>query len=159
MIRAIISDFSRTLLFPKDKTYEGSLNQLYKDVKQKEGFKFFEYFEWNQSLEEFYEKLLLEKKIDIYIFTTEKIQEDPEVYPFTQRIFSDVFTVEDTNNLTKDNAEAYRLLALRLELKPEEVLFIDDSEINITAARSAGLNVIQYRNISRLTNDFNKINS
>ncbi len=159
MIKAIISDFSRTLLFPKDKSYEGSLNQLYKDLKQKDGFKFFDYFEWNQLLEEFYEKLLLEKKIDIYIFTTEKIQEDPEVYPYTQRIFSDVFTVEDTNNLTKDNPEAYKLLTTRLELRPEEILFIDDSDVNITAARSAGLNVIQYRNISRLINDFNKINS
>ena len=120
MIKAIISDFSRTLLFPKDKTYEGSLNQLYKELKEKDGFKFFDYFEWNQLLEEFYEKLLLEKKIDVYIFTTEKIQEDPEVYPYTQRIFSDVFTVEDTNNLTKDNSEAYELLTDKLELRPEE---------------------------------------
>lgn len=159
MIKAIISDFSRTLLFPKDNAYQGSLNQLYKDLKQKDGFKFFDYFEWNQLLEEFYEKLLLVKKIDIYIFTTEKIQEDPEVYPYTQRIFSDVFTVEDTNNLTKDNSEAYKLLTAKLELKPEEVLFIDDSEVNINAAKSVGLNVIQYRNMARLINDFNKINS
>lgn len=157
MIKAIISDFSRTLLFPKDKTYEGSLNQLYKELKEKDGFKFFDYFEWNQLLEEFYEKLLLEKKIDVYIFTTEKIQEDPEVYPYTQRIFSDVFTVEDTNNLTKDNSEAYELLTDKLELRPEEILFIDDSENNLTAARSAGLNVIQYKNLPRLINDFSKL--
>lgn len=102
MIKAIISDFSRTLLFPKDTTYQGSLNELYRQVKENSDFKFFNYFVWNQPMHDYYEKLMIEKQLSLYIFTTDKIQEDPEVVPFTQDIYSDVLTVRDVNGLNKD---------------------------------------------------------
>jgi hypothetical protein len=34
MIKAIVSDFSRVLLFPKDKNYQDSLNALHKQLSQ-----------------------------------------------------------------------------------------------------------------------------
>ena len=48
-------------------------------------------------------------------------------------------------------------LQINQNLDQRKILFIDDSENNLTAARSAGLNVIQYKNLPRLINDFSKL--
>jgi methionine salvage enolase-phosphatase E1 len=156
MIKAIISDFSRTLLFPKDTTYTGSLNQLYRDVKDKPGFSFFDYFVWNKDLEELYKGILLKDRIKTYIFTTDKIQEDPTMFPYTQTNFAGVFAVKDANGIAKDNPEAYKLLSFRIEVQTNEIVFVDDSDINLEAAKKAGINTIKYKNIPQVAVDLEK---
>jgi HAD superfamily hydrolase (TIGR01509 family) len=156
MIKAIVSDFSRTLLFPKDENYQGSLNELYKSVKEKPGFSFFDNFVWNKQLASFYEKQL-DNKIDLYIFTTETIQEDPAVLPFTQSIFKDVLNVKALGGTPKDDPETYKQLAKKIGVNPEEIAFVDDSDVNISAAKQAGLNTITYKNVAQVETDFIKL--
>ncbi len=43
------------------------------------------------------------------------------------------------NKLNKTQSLAYTALMKRYKLKPEEVVFIDDREINLVAARAAGI--------------------
>lgn len=159
MLKAILSDFSRTLLFPKDASYQESLNKLYSTVKETKDFNFFDHFTWNQELEDFYADLSLKMDISINIFTTETIQEDPALENILCRTFSNIFKVSDINGLKKDNPAAYIKICSLLDLKPEEVLFIDDSMVNIKAAEEAGLMVMQYTSVATLKNKLLKTSS
>lgn len=47
--------------------------------------------------------------------------------------------------IAKPDHSIYRLAAERLDLPPEECLFIDDLEGNVTAAREVGMTAVHYR--------------
>jgi hypothetical protein len=157
MIKAVVSDFSRTLLFPMDSAYEGSLNALYREHKSSPDFKFFDYFVWNRELKEFYEENFATRGIPVHIFTTENYQEDPEIQPYTQLMFASVLAVKDLDGSPKDNPVTYLKLAAKLEVQPEEILFVDDSDVNINAAKESGLQTIKYKNMTQVTTDFQTI--
>lgn len=141
MIKAILFDFSRTLLNAKDLQYRDSLNGLYKRISQQERFNSLDHFEFNQKLLDF--AAGLKDKYSLYIFTTGTIQNDVHLKSFTDHIFNKIFTVEEVGFL-KNNSEAYKVLAQELSLQPEEILFIDDTEENIKAAGEAGFKTIQF---------------
>ena len=46
--------------------------------------------------------------------------------------------------MRKPDSEIYEFVCKNLDVLPDEVLFIDDSEKNISAAKEAGLNVIHF---------------
>jgi epoxide hydrolase-like predicted phosphatase len=46
----------------------------------------------------------------------------------------------------KPDPEAYRIIAQRLEVAPEECVFIDDQERNVSAAEAQGMTGVHYRN-------------
>lgn len=48
--------------------------------------------------------------------------------------------------LRKPDPRIYRLVCERLEVRPEEAIFIDDMAVNVEGARLAGLYAIQYIN-------------
>lgn len=48
-------------------------------------------------------------------------------------------------SLAKPDHQVYRLAAERLSLPPEQCLFIDDAERNVTAAREVGMTSVHYR--------------
>jgi len=73
MIKAIVSDFSRVLLFPKDKSYQGSLNALHKELSEKPSYNALDFFELNVGLLDFYKSL--KDRIPVYIFTSDVIQD------------------------------------------------------------------------------------
>lgn len=141
MIKALISDVSRVLLFPKDKNYQGSLNGLHKDTLGRPSYKFFDYFELNVELLNYYKSL--QNKLDLYIFTSESIQDAPELQPHWNGVFTKIFSALKMNTNKKD-PNAYRMLITDINLKPEEVIYIDDNAENIQAASSVGLQTIQY---------------
>lgn len=150
MIKAILFDFSRTLLNAKDPQYADSLNGLYKRISQQEGFNSLDHFEFNQKLLDF--AVELKEKYDLYIFTTGTIQDDMHLKRFTDGVFKRVFTVEEVG-FPKDNSEAYTVIAKELSLLPEEILFTDDTEKNIKAAEEAGLKTIQFISQEQVIND------
>ena len=49
-------------------------------------------------------------------------------------------------NCSKPSEEIYKKMLLQGNMNPQEVLFIDDSEKNIAAARKAGINVLKVAN-------------
>ncbi|HSA83272.1 MAG TPA: HAD-IA family hydrolase [Patescibacteria group bacterium] len=150
MIKAIIFDFSRVLLNARDKKYTDSLNALYKKLSQSENFTSLEHFEFNQKLLDF--ATGLKEKIGLYIFTTGAIQEDIYFKPILAGIFKWIFTVEEVG-FPKNNSEAYKVIAKKLSLEPEEILFIDDTEENVTAASEASLKTVHFVSTDQVIND------
>jgi hypothetical protein len=72
MVKVIISDFSRVLLFPVDKGYLGSLNSLNNELlKSDSNYDFTHHFTLNIELLCYYQTL----GMPVYIFTSVRIQE------------------------------------------------------------------------------------
>ena len=141
MITTIIFDFSRTLLFPKDKTYTGKLNPLYKSIIQGRDYSFFEYFSLNQELVEYVKHL--KGRYRLAVFTTDIIQNDPAIKPILEENFSDIFVANDLG-IDKKDPSCYTHLARILKERPENILLIDDTKEKIVAAKKAGLQTIQF---------------
>lgn len=151
MIKAIIFDFGRVLLLPKDKNYSGKLNPLYEEKKNQADFRFFDYFQLNEELLKLIE-FNLKGKFGLYVFTTGSIQDAPEVKSRVRSIFSRVFSTAQTG-LKKDEPQAYDLIVREVNLTYNEALFIDDSDENLEAARAAGLRTLKYESNDKLIND------
>jgi len=149
MIRVILSDFSRVILQVKDKTYKGTLNGLYQElVAKNKTFNFYDYYEFNEELLTFYKKL--KRNYSVNIFTLGSIQKNSaEVKKRIRNIFDNVFSSKDLG-LNKNDSRSYILIAKKLHKKPEEILFIDDQEENIKAAKKMGLKTVLFENTHML---------
>ncbi|MDD5711102.1 MAG: HAD-IA family hydrolase [Candidatus Colwellbacteria bacterium] len=154
MIKALISDVARVLLFPKDSGYEGELNGLYKTGRGKESFNFSDYFEINTELLEFYRKL--SNNLNLYIFTSDILQDAPELQKYWSGLFKDVYSASKMGT-HKSKPEAYKILAGRIGLRPEEIVFVDDNLINTEAAKEAGLQTIRYLDNKTLEQDLSTL--
>ena len=120
MITMILSDFSRVILNPRDKNYKGTLNGLYKELQQKkQSFNFYDYFEFNDELLQFYESL--KNKIPVNVFTTGTIQNAKEIKQRIDKIFENIFTAADYN-LDKIKVDAYKFIANKLNTDPYQIL-------------------------------------
>ena len=143
MIKAIVTDCSRVIIFPTDKEYKGKLNPLHEELSKNDNYDFWQYFSLNEELLSFYRKL--GEKLEVYMFTTKYIQEYPPVKQKINKVFKKVFIAKDLN-VSKKDKQAYLSIVNKIDLKPEEVLYIDDKQKNIEVANQAGLNCILYRN-------------
>lgn len=140
MIKAIVTDFSRVLLFPADDTYTGGLNALNnKLLESNPGYEFKKFFKVNDELLEYYASL----DLPIYMFTSETIQEHPAITDELSAVFSGVFSAKHLN-ISKTNESAYITVAHKLNVQPSEILYIDDNHNNIQAAARAGCETILY---------------
>lgn len=141
MITTILSDFSFVILFPMDRNYKGVLNQSHKELIKKYGedYSFFQYFSINKELLDLFKSI----GKSIYIFTSDKIQDRKGVRMILDPIVTKIISAKDYA-LDKANSEAYTVVAGKISKKTNEILYIDDKELNITAARMSGMNVIQY---------------
>jgi len=153
MIKAFISDFSRVLLSPKDDNYSRGLNSLHERLSADGNYDFWSYFRLNQDLLAFYKAL--GEKIDVYMFTTKYIQEHPPLAAKFEGVFKAIFSATRLN-LKKNNFEAYKKIADKIRLKPEEILYMDDKQKNLDAAKEAGMIVIRYESNNQAIKDINK---
>lgn len=155
MIKVLLLDFSRVLLHPTDKTYSGSLNNLHRELKDAESYYLFNYFELNEELLEFLESL--KGKFDLRIFTTDIIQNDPLIREKIDPLFSKIYSAFELG-ITKKEKRSYEFLAKDIGVAPEEILFIDDQESNITPAREAGFKTHHFENNSEIIDYLKKLN-
>ncbi len=139
MIQAIISDFSFTILFPKDESIT-LLNTFHAEHKEDVWYKILDYFTINKDILEIYKNFNWKK----YIFTTRHIQEEPEIQKEISWIFDWTFIASELN-ISKFGKQSYTFLAKEIWLSPENILFIDDSEKNIQAARDTDMQVFLYK--------------
>ena len=138
MMKAVITDFSRVLLFPKDDTFKSGLNALNNQLLDKNpDYDFWQYFKVNNELLNYYKSL----NIPVYIFTSETIQDHPAVKNLFGSIFKDVFSAKKLG-LNKKEARTYKHLAKILDHTPSEIFYIDDNHDNFTAAKKAGCKAI-----------------
>ncbi len=140
-MKAIISDFSKVLLFRKADPRRGKLNDYHQELLQNGNYSFWDYFYLNQKLLDFYKQV--GRKINLYIFTSGYVQEYPPLAKKIKPIFKEIFSAVRLG-LNKSDPEAYKVLLKLINLQPKEVVFIDDSNKNIQAAKIAGLNTVLF---------------
>src|SRR5579862_9428561 len=120
MIKALITDFSRVLLFPKDKNYKGSLNALHKEFSIQQEYKLVDHFELNNELLHYYKSL--GDKVELYLFTSEIIQDAPELQPFLQPAFKGVYSALKMG-VDKKDENAYRQVVSLVGFAPDEIIY------------------------------------
>src|SRR3989338_5879403 len=122
MIRALLFDFSRTLIFPKDAAYtEGNLNPLHESLKAKNpDYPFLDYFELNHALLAYLKTL--KNRFKVCIFTTGYIQEAPQIQD-DLAFFDGIYSAEKMGS-SKTNPEAYLQLAEKIGFRANEILFV-----------------------------------
>lgn len=140
MIKALVTDFSRVLLFSSDESYLGGLNSLNNQLFETEPeYDFWKYFKLNEELLEYYASLELPK----FIFTSETIQEHPSVEKRLTGVFKSIFSAKRLG-VSKTDEKAYRTIANELGIEPSEMVYVDDNKNNIDAAKSAGCLTIHF---------------
>ncbi len=154
MTKTLISDFSNVILFPKNPEYKSGLNELHQQLRHAPDYNPLDYFQINIEILDFYTSL--KSKLDLYIFTSGYIQEAPELLPFIQPVFKKIFSAAELG-ISKKDPSAYTKLTTLLNIKPEETLFIDDSQAFIEAAQIAGLVTIHYTNNTDLFYQINQL--
>lgn len=142
-VKALLFDFSRTLLFPKDKNYDGGLNSLHQKLSEDQNYKFLDNFELNSELMKYSNSI--KDKVSLYIFTSESIQEDPSIKDDISKLFIKIYSAKKMG-MSKKDPESYKHIAQDIGLNPGEILFIDDSQENLDAAKIAGLATTKYTN-------------
>jgi HAD superfamily hydrolase (TIGR01509 family) len=150
MKRTFIFDFSRVILFPKDKLYEGKLNPLNQELKSEKGdsYNILDHFELNTRLLDLV-KQLKAKGYPVMVFTSGVIQNEHDIRAQIDPVFDSILSGKDFAK-TKSDPEAYRMLLGYIEKQADEVVFIDDSPANIQAANSIGLTAILYTTVNEL---------
>jgi len=122
-----------------------------------------EFPEWEKAIRDFYgrweEMLGEELKETVELFRQLKEKKDLKIYAlsnwsaetfpkalekFNFLQWFDGILVSGIEKTRKPFEDFYQLLLKRYDLRPEEVLFIDDNLRNIDAAEKLGMNVIQF---------------
>lgn len=152
-IKAVVFDFGRVLIFPKDEGYFGSLNDLHRVLSDSPNYSFSANFDFNQELLGFLKQKKTEKGLDIYLFTKGKIKDTFECQRFLNGFFKQVYVAEDIK-LKKNNPSAYKYLCESIDVLPGETLYVDDSRENTQAAENAGLLTITFRNNIQFETEF-----
>ncbi|MEI7603518.1 MAG: HAD-IA family hydrolase [bacterium] len=151
MINAILLDIARLIVFSKSDAIVGSLNSFYQEHSKDTNFDFFNYYRVNDELLNYLERL--KNKYEIFGFTKGIIHSVPEIKNKIDNIFDEIYTVNEIG-FEKDLPNSYLNVCSFIQIEPEEVIFIDDIEKNLEAAKVAGLNIYKYTTNEDL---FNKL--
>lgn len=141
MIRALLFDFSRVLLHPKNSSYKGALNDLHKQLSIDPNYRIFDHFQLNDELLEYLKRFSM--KFNFYILTTDVIQDDPDIRKIIEPFFKRIYSANKLG-LSKKDPEIYKYILKDLRLRADEVLFIDDTINNIAVAKEVGLKTINF---------------
>lgn len=147
MIKAYLFDFSRVILFPRDKNYSGELNALHKELSGEPDYDFWEHFYLDEDLLGYLRSI--KGRYHIYMFTSGFIQNAPEVKPLLEEVFEKIYSAEEIH-MSKKDPKAYDYIAEDIGLTPDEISFVDDSEENVKAAKAAGCSAITYKELDDL---------
>ena len=153
MIKAIVSDLSRTLLFPKDENCSEGLNPLHKRLSSEDNYDFWAYFKLNQDLLNLYQTI--NDKVTLYMLTTGHIQEWPPLKEKLQGIFKGIFSTAVLDWPSKSDPQTFKILAQKIGIKPNEILYIDDNKTFIEAAKQSGLIVVTFESNEQAIQDIN----
>jgi HAD superfamily hydrolase (TIGR01509 family) len=85
----------------------------------------------------------------------ERITYLQEKYHFLD-LFDDVILSYEVN-LTKASSEIFELALSRINIKPEESIFVDDREVNLKVAKKLKLNTILFTGVNNLKKDLKKM--
>jgi FMN phosphatase YigB (HAD superfamily) len=153
MNKTFLFDLGAVLLFPKDINYKGKLNPLHKELSKKKDYKFLDHFELNHQLLSYLSSI--KSKFNLYMLTSGTIQNEPEIKEDLDKVFSEIFSTKELG-FTKLDANGYLTVSKIINKDPKEITFVDDSELNCTAAKNAGMKIVIFKNNSQIINFLNK---
>lgn len=154
-VTTYLFDFARVLVHPKDSSYAGKLNDLYRAERSKPTFQFFDFFVLDGELLGW---LASQKnKYKLALYTAERMQNDPSILPKLQEVFGDyIFSGEDLG-ISKSKPSEYAVVVSRLGEEPASIVFVDDNLTNIKAAKDAGLQAIQFYSREQIITELSKL--
>jgi len=144
MIKVLLFDLARVLLFPKDVDFVGELNKRHTELSQSSNYNFPQYFKLDDKALDYVKNL--KDKYRLFIFTSGTIQNVPEIKNALDEVFENIYSAYEIG-LRKTDPNVYRFLAEEIGVKPSEILFIDDTKENTDAAIAAELNAVVYKNL------------
>lgn len=99
----------------------------------------------------------LKKNYKIIAFTN--VSKDAEKIRIKKGIYDnfDIKLISCNVGMKKPNEDFYKLLIERSNLKSDELIFIDDSEVNLLTAQKFGINTIYFKNAGQLREDLKKL--
>ena len=71
-------------------------------------------------------------------------------------LFTDIVASSETS-IAKPDPKVYELAAERLDIEPEECVFVDDVERNVDAAKTVGMHGIHYQTFEQFEQDMAKL--
>lgn len=148
MIKVLISDFWHVLLFPKDFKMRGSSSVVSKIVGME--------YAVNEELLAFYSQVKKEHEVQLAVYSSGTLVKTPEFQPLLVPMFERIFSTADIN-YEKDNPESFRFLAKQFDVLPSEMIFVDDVENNLEAAREAGVITVHYRSNLQVIGEIEQI--
>ena len=154
MIKAILSDFSRVILRPKNREGNDSMGRFHREMQETEGYRIFDYFELNAELLDFYRSL--KGRYPIYMFTTSFLEKEPEIARQIEGIFDRILVTHEMG-LHKKEPSSYVTVARELGYQPEEILYIDDTPHRAAAAEAAGMKVVLFTTNAEAIPEIEKI--
>jgi len=80
----------------------------------------------------------------VHILTSDIIQDAPELKPFWKDVIGKIFSASKMNT-HKSTPDAYEKVIKELNLAPHEVIYVDDSNENLEAAKKVGLQTVLYQ--------------
>lgn len=143
----LLFDLARVILLPQDLSYQGELNSLHKRLSGGKDYDFSRHFELDYELLSFLDDL--KEKFILAIYTSGKIQDAPEIKNRLLQTFSRLYSAIDLGISKKDPA-GYTRISGNLGVQPSDILFIDDTLENITAAKYAGFQTHLYTGLGNL---------
>ena len=115
---------------------------MYRKISQTPSFDFLANFKLNEEALIYLSNL--KYKYKLFIFTSETIQNAPEIKDKIEAVFDKIYSAEQMM-LDKTDPEAYRKLSNAMGFEEQEILFVDDSPVNVRAAGDAGMVTFQYK--------------
>ncbi len=100
----------------------------------------------------------LRKKYNVYFFSDnvkERVEYAHQRYGFLDWFDGGVFSHEV--GFRKPHPKIYEIVIEQIGLKPEEIVFIDDKEINLPPAQKLGMKTILYKNPDQLRGELKKM--
>jgi putative hydrolase of the HAD superfamily len=81
---------------------------------------------------------------------SERANVDKFLHKHNVRSLFDVILASSQTRFVKPQFELFEIITERLDLPPEQILFVDDSSVNTAAARNFGMQAVTYRSIDDL---------
>lgn len=154
MIKTIIFDFAGVILNPIQDSTVDEVTEIHKEIFPKDPYYFANHFEINDALLDFLKTK--KERFNFVIFTSMMLKNEPELREKIDEVFTKIYSAAELQ-MRKNDPESFKFLLKDLNLKAEEVLFIDDSEDNILSAKSLGIKTILYKNNDDVINYINSI--
>jgi len=141
-------------------TYEDILKRLYgrKDNKIKETYLEVIRNRRQEKIMDNLEYFIKRLKVREAVVTSRSLKSLKRNLKDIIRFFEVVITREDTKK-HKPNPEPLLLACKKLEIKPEEAIYVGDAVIDYQAAKNAGMNFIGFISGSASKEDFKKLNA